>query len=70
MAQVDEFTIEVMPGGVVKITTNPISAANHTSAENLIRDLEKELGGETQINRNSGRRHVHTHNHQHIHAHD
>ena len=68
--RVDEFTIEIMPGGVIKITTDPISSANHTSAENLIKDLERELGGATVINRNGKHRHTHTHNHVHQHAHD
>jgi len=29
----DTFTVEILPDGTVKTTTDPISAANHQSAE-------------------------------------
>lgn len=72
MKGLDEFTLEILPGGLVKIITNPISSANHTSAENLIKDLERNLGGAVEIARNGRHRHSHQrhHSHQHEHVHD
>lgn len=51
----DEITVEVMPGGLVKFTTNQFSQANHGSAEQIIKAIQSELGGAVNINRNKGR---------------
>jgi hypothetical protein len=45
----DKIHITVLAGGLVKIETDRVSAPNHTSADRLIRGLEEDLGGETQV---------------------
>lgn len=65
--QIDEFTVEILEGGLVKISTNAISPANHTSAEYLMRDLERTFGGEVSLVPNQLRpRSTHSHNHNHV----
>lgn len=52
----------VLQDGVVKLTTDAISADNHTAAERMIRAIEERLGGETEVERQGGLQH---HQHQH-----
>jgi hypothetical protein len=47
----DNIRISILPGGLVKIETDRISAPNHLSADRLIRGVEDELGGTPQIER-------------------
>lgn len=44
----DDIIIDVLPDGSVKITTSGISAPNHMSADQLLREIEGVLGGETK----------------------
>lgn len=37
--------IEILPDGTFKITTDPISGANHTNAEGMIRAMSTACGG-------------------------
>ena len=45
----DKIRITVLAGGLVKIETDRVSVPNHTSADRLIRSLEEDLGGATQV---------------------
>ena len=47
----DKIRITVLPGGIVKIDSSRISAANHLSADRLVRGLEEDLGGTTRVER-------------------
>jgi hypothetical protein len=51
----DKVRIRILPGGLIKIETDRISAPNHLSAERLIRGLEEDLGGETEVERKKER---------------
>lgn len=42
----DAITVTVLPDGSVKIETDPISPANHRSADDLVRFLEDALAGD------------------------
>lgn len=41
----DSMTIEILPDGTLKITTDKISAPNHANAEQFLRDTAKLMGG-------------------------
>jgi hypothetical protein len=58
----DEVTIEILDDGTIKSTTNPVSPANHQSAESFMKDLAQLTGGEATRTRR-GHRHAHTHTH-------
>ncbi len=47
----DKLHITILPGGIVKIETDRISAPNHLSADRLIHGLEDDLGGAPRIER-------------------
>jgi hypothetical protein len=44
----DEMKIEILPDGTIKVDTGPVSAANHSTAEALLRNLQSASGGGTQ----------------------
>lgn len=64
----DKIEIEVLADGSIKISTDRISPANHTSAEHLVREIQKMAGGPTKTQRKPGVLHVHSHGH-HSHQH-
>ena len=47
----DRMCITLLPGGLVKVETDRVTGPNHLSADRLIRGLERDLGGETQVER-------------------
>jgi hypothetical protein len=63
----DRIRVQVLADGRVKIITDEISAANHTSADKLLKVIESELGGETTERRKGARltEAEHEHFHQH-----
>lgn len=60
----DTIAIEILPDGTIKVTTNTISPANHMSADQFLREIERLTGGETTKSKNR-----HGHIHAHIHGH-
>lgn len=44
----DDILIEILDGGDIKITTDPISGPNHMSAEGLLRTIADIAAGATQ----------------------
>ena len=64
----DEIQIEILADGTIKVTTDPVSAANHLNAEQFLRFVSTLAGGPTKITRRSG--HDHTHHHEHGHSHE
>ena len=60
----DVMNIEILPDGRIKTTTDPISGANHSNAEEFLKFIARMAGGETTIVR---RKEAHTHSHTHIH---
>lgn len=61
MAQ-DIIQFEILEDGTIKTTTDPISAANHYSADELLKAIDRAAGGEVTITKR------HKHAHAHIHA--
>lgn len=59
----DVLTVEVLEDGTLKISTDAVSMPNHTNAEGLLRELSKEMGGDTVRVKKAG---VHTHTHDGI----
>jgi ABC-type transport system involved in cytochrome c biogenesis ATPase subunit len=62
----DDILIEILESGDIKVTTDPISGPNHSSAESLLRTIAELAGGTTGRVR---RRLSHTQHKQHIHVH-
>jgi hypothetical protein len=61
----DTITIEVLADGTIKTTTDPVSPANHASAEAFLAGITKLAGGLMERKK----RHGHTHSHSHAHEH-
>lgn len=60
MSKTDKIIIEILPDGILKTTTDPISAANHQSADAFIKAMERLAGGTTTVTKRRGG-HTHTH---------
>lgn len=56
--------IEILPDGTIKTTTDPISPANHQSAEAFLSQVTTLAGGAVSRQRR-GHSHAHTHAHEH-----
>jgi hypothetical protein len=61
----DEMRIEILPDGTIKTTTDPISPANHQSADAFVNELARLTGGAT-TKAKRGHSHTHTHTHTHV----
>jgi hypothetical protein len=70
MAGKDVLQVEILPDGTLKTTTDPISPANHQSAEEFLRGVTELAGGEATRTRKQGKtQHVHHHHGQGGHKH-
>ena len=56
----DTFTIEILPDGTIKTTTDSVSAANHQNADAFIREMFRLAGGEVEIQHRHGKK-IHAH---------
>jgi len=45
----DKISFEILADGTIKTENDKISAANHRAADNLNKDLERDLGGKVDI---------------------
>lgn len=64
----DVIEVEVLSNGIVKVTTDVISSANHTNAEGLLEAIKSAAGGETLMEpRHDVHEHGHHHHHEHLH---
>lgn len=61
MAQ-DNFEIEILPNGTIKIITDKVSMPNHANAEEFLRFMEELAGTKQKRTRKAG---VHHHHHHH-----
>ena len=62
----DSMDIEILPDGSLKVSIDPVSAANHGSAEKMLLAMLKGLGGEMKTtHRHGGRAHTHKHGVEH-----
>ncbi len=67
----DSMLVEILDDGSLKVSIDPVSAANHGSAENLLKKVIDSLGGEVTTTHKHGKKmHSHTHkagqsHHQH-----
>lgn len=57
----DVIEIEISENGQFKISTDQISAANHQSAEGLIKTIGRMAGGDMEAKPNPKKRHKHQH---------
>lgn len=71
--QFDTLTVEITENGTIKTTTDQVSAANHANAEQFLKFMAAQLGGDrTRTRRGDVHSHgTHTHSHDHEeHDHD
>lgn len=62
MAQkTDTFTIEIMPDGMLRTLTDPISQANHQNAAAFLKEMDRLAGGEVTISKRTDTKHSHHH---------
>jgi len=57
----DIISLEILENGVITVKTSAISDGNHISADNLLADIEKLMGGQVTKQKNPDK-----HNHIHI----
>lgn len=61
----DEIIIEITEDGTIKMTTDPVSAANHSNAEGFLKEMSRLAGGETKrVKRGDKIAHTHVHEHE------
>ena len=63
----DNIRIEILADGSLKVTTDEISEANHYSADEFLRAIERRAGGETTVEQRDPNAHGHAHDHNHDH---
>lgn len=66
----DRIRVAILKDGTIKIETDPISAANHLQAEDLVNRVEKLAGGSVTVQHKSeGMGHHHgVFEHEHVHG--
>ena len=57
----DTIRWEILEDGMISVETDQISGKNHQSADDLLAQLAKVLGGDVTVKQKKG--HVHTHHH-------
>jgi hypothetical protein len=57
----DEITIEILPDGTIKTSTDKISMANHSNAEGFLREMARQAGGTVKRTAKLSQLHTHTH---------
>lgn len=65
----DQFLVEILPDGTIKSTTDPISPANHASADGFFKLVSEMTGGEV-LRKKRSKAHIHQHGHSHEHKHE
>lgn len=67
----DVLQIEILDDGTIKTTTDKISMANHSNAEEFLRFVARQTGGQTtRAARHGARKHLHLHHgDDHPHSH-
>lgn len=58
-----EMELTVLEDGTVSVSTGDMSGENHLSADQMIKELQKLLGGVTVVK--STKEHLHKHEHKH-----
>jgi hypothetical protein len=62
--------IVFLDDGNIKLEADPVSAANHASAENVLKEVSKALGATIETTHKHGKKmHSHTHSQTHHHKH-
>ena len=65
----DSINIEILEDGTITMKTSDISDGNHMSADTLMTEFDKLMGGKVDIKKNpDAKAHVHLHGHHHAHA--
>jgi len=65
----DKIKIEVMPDGLIKVSTDQISLPAHMNAEAFLRSVARLAGGTTTRKAKHGHSLTHSHEHGHDHQH-
>ena len=62
MAKEDKMTLTILEDGTAKLEVDGISAANHTSADRIVKEFAAMMGGPLKIEHSTKK---HSHQHQH-----
>ena len=65
----NDLDIEILPNGTVRVTTGAFAGAAHMAADAMVRELQREFGGDVKIVRGKTHAHGHSHDHDHDHEH-
>jgi hypothetical protein len=68
--KLDTMTMTILDDGTIKTVTSDMSGANHSSADDLIKSVEKLAGGVAKVAKRGDHRHGHGHHHDHVHQHN
>jgi hypothetical protein len=67
----DTLTITIDDDGNIRTSSDAVSGANHSNAEQFLRYIATLAGGETTRQRRADvHTHTHTHSHEHEHSHE
>ena len=62
----DTMTVEILADGMLKVSVDPVSAANHGGAEKMLRNILDSLGGDVTTKHRHGKSfHSHADGHGH-----
>lgn len=70
MINPDVIKIEILADGTIKTTTDPVSKANHDSAESFLSGITRLAGGTMTRTARTDKKHVHHHSHDEKHVHN
>lgn len=61
----DTLSITILEDGTIQTSSDAVSGANHSNAEQFLRYIAQMTAGETTRQRRSDVHHTHTHSHSH-----
>jgi hypothetical protein len=65
----DTIHIKILEDGTLEIKTSEVSVGNHLSADEMMKEFDKLMGGHVDIKKNpDAHAYAHLHNHNHVHA--
>lgn len=65
-AKADKMEVEILPDGSLKVSIDPVSSANHGSAEKMLLEMLRALGGDIETKHKHGKKyHSHSVDHKH-----
>jgi len=70
MSEKNDIEVTILPDGSVRVVTGKFDGAAHMSADAFVLWVQRELGGESRVQRGHHHHHGHEHDHDHDHEHE